>query len=66
MWVDRPKYGQALTACRAGAGGLGAGADRHRDSERTWVECSLGVDGPHSVMSLAASYVLRFRGWYGG
>jgi hypothetical protein len=64
-WVYRPKYGQALTARRAGAGGLGTGADGHRDSECTWVECDSGVVEPHSVTSLAVSYVLRVMdvGW---
>jgi hypothetical protein len=45
--------------CRAGAGGLGAGADRHGDSERTWVECDSGVGELCSVTSLVVSYVLR-------
>jgi hypothetical protein len=44
---------------RAGAGGLRTGADGHRDSERTWVECDSGVGELRSVTSLAASYVLR-------
>jgi hypothetical protein len=54
-----------LTARRAGAGGLGTGADGHRDSEHTWVECDSGVVEPRSVTSLAASYVLRVMdaGW---
>jgi hypothetical protein len=47
----------ALMAHRAGAGGLRAGADRHRDGERTWVECNLGVDGLCSVTSLVVSSV---------
>jgi hypothetical protein len=65
MWVYRPKYGQALTARRAGAGRLGTGADGHRDSERTWVECNSGVGELRSVTSLAVSYVLRVMdvGW---
>jgi hypothetical protein len=47
----------ALTARGVGAGGLRAGADRHRDSECTWVECGSGVDGLHSVTSLVVSGV---------
>jgi hypothetical protein len=39
----------ALMAHGAGAGGLGAGANRHSNSERTWVECNLSVDGLPSV-----------------
>jgi hypothetical protein len=45
---------------------LGAGAIRHRNGECTWVECDLGADGPHSVMSLAASDVLIYEGWFWG
>jgi hypothetical protein len=50
---------------KAGAGGLGIGADGHRDHERTSVECDSGVVEPRSVTSLAASYVLRVMvvGW---
>jgi hypothetical protein len=51
-------YDWRLLARGTGAGGLGAGADGHKDGECTWVECDLGVDGLHSVMSLAVSYVL--------
>jgi hypothetical protein len=50
----------------AGAGGLGTGADRHKDSERTWVECGSGVDGLRSVTSLAASGVQVVCGQVGG
>jgi hypothetical protein len=42
----------------AGAYRLRTGADRHEDSERTWVECDLGVDGLCSVTALTVSYVL--------
>jgi hypothetical protein len=66
MWVYRPKYGQALTVHRAGAGGLGTGADRHKDGECTWVECDLAVNEPHSVTALVVSDVLRGVGWMWG
>jgi hypothetical protein len=39
---------------------------RNCDSERTGVECSLGVGGLCSVTALTASYVLMYEGWYGG
>jgi hypothetical protein len=48
-----------LNSAWVGAGGLGTGADRHKDSERTWEECDSGVDGLCSVTALTASYVLR-------
>jgi hypothetical protein len=44
--------------CGTGAGGLRTGADRHEDSECTWEECDLGVDGLCSVTALTVSYVL--------
>jgi hypothetical protein len=65
-WVDRPKYGQALTVCGAGAGGLGTGADRHKDGECTGVECSSVVGGLCSVTALTASYVLMCKASWGG
>jgi hypothetical protein len=49
---------QVLTAHGAGAGRLGTGADRHKGSERTGVECNSGVDGPRSMTVLVASNVL--------
>jgi hypothetical protein len=55
-----------LTAHGAGADGLGTGADRHGDNERTWVECDLGVGEPRSMTVLVASYVLRCQASWGG
>jgi hypothetical protein len=52
-----PNMRRVLMAHGAGAGGLRTGADRHKDSECTEVECDSGVDEPHSVTSLAASGV---------
>jgi uncharacterized iron-regulated protein len=45
-----------------GAGGLRVSADRHQDSECTWVECDLVMDEPRSVTALAVSDVLRSCG----
>jgi hypothetical protein len=55
-------YDWRLLACGTGAGGLGASADRHKDSERTWVECDSVMDEPRSVTALAVSNVLRSCG----
>jgi hypothetical protein len=53
---------QALMVHRAGAGGLGTGADRHRGSERTREECDSVMNEPCSVTALAVSDVLRWCG----
>jgi hypothetical protein len=51
-------YDWRLLARGMGAGGLGASADRHKDSEHTWVECDSVMDELHSVTALAVSDVL--------
>jgi hypothetical protein len=61
-----PNMRRALTAHGAGAGGLGTGADRHKDGEHTWVECSSDVGGLCSVTALTASYVLMMKASWGG